>query len=132
MGKPEISVIKEPGFQTFSKNQLELREEELNQNHKQRIARDLEVKMSKQVTLKVYYVDNNATKEIRKFAIDEDLVGNFEYLIGKIRVVFPDLLRKDLQLFWKGKMILQLLFASSHVVFVVLLCVVNFKSSHQR
>ena len=88
--------------------------------------------MSKQVTLKVYYVDNNATKEIRKFAIDEDLVGNFEYLIGKIRVVFPDLLRKDLQLFWKGKMILQLLFASSHVVFVVLLCVVNFKSSHQR
>lgn len=42
MGKPEISVIKEPGFQTFSKNQLELREEELNQNHKQRIARDLE------------------------------------------------------------------------------------------
>ena len=42
MGKPEISVIIEPGFQTFSKNQLELREEELNQNHKQRIARDLE------------------------------------------------------------------------------------------
>ena len=42
MGKPEISVIKEPGFQTLSKNQLELREEELNQNYKQRIARDLE------------------------------------------------------------------------------------------
>ena len=42
MGKPEISVIIEPGFQTFSKNRLELREEELNQNHKQRIARDLE------------------------------------------------------------------------------------------
>ena len=66
--------------------------------------------MSKRITLKVYYVENNETKEIRKVAIDEDLLGNFEYLIGKIRVVFPDLLRKDLQLFWKGKIILQLPF----------------------
>ena len=66
--------------------------------------------MSKRITLKVYYVEKNETKEIRKVAIDEDLLGNFEYLIGKIRVVFPDLLRKDLQLFWKGKIILQLPF----------------------
>ena len=79
--------------------------------------------MSKQVTLKVYYVENNATKEIRKFAIDEDLIGNFEYLIGKIRVVFPDLLRKDLQLFWKGKIILKLpFFKQSDCVCCSLVC----------
>lgn len=42
MAKQNIFVIKEPGLQTLSRNQLELREEELNQNHKQRIAKDLE------------------------------------------------------------------------------------------
>ena len=42
MAKQDKFVIKESGLQTFGKNQLELREEELNQNHKQKIARDLE------------------------------------------------------------------------------------------
>ena len=42
MAKQNIFVIKEPGLQTLSRNQLELREEELNQNHRQRIAKDLE------------------------------------------------------------------------------------------
>lgn len=57
---------------------------------------------SNQLSVKVYYVENKATKEIRKFSVDGDVLGSFEYLIGKIRQVFPDLLRKDLELFWKG------------------------------
>ena len=57
------------------------------------------------LSVKVYYVENKATKEIRKFAVDAEVIGNFEYLIGKIRQVFPDLLRKDLELFWKGRAI---------------------------
>lgn len=54
-----------------------------------------------QVSVKVYYVENKATKEIRKFVVDGELAENFEYLVGKIRNVFPDLLRKDLEVFWK-------------------------------
>ena len=42
MAKQDKFVIKESGLQTFGKNQLELREEELNHNHKQKIARGLE------------------------------------------------------------------------------------------
>ena len=52
--------------------------------------------------VKVYYVENQATKEIRKFSLESDVVGNFEYLAAKIRRIFPDLLRKDIQIFWKG------------------------------
>ena len=61
--------------------------------------------MSKHITIKVYYVENKSTKEIRKFSVEEELVGSFGYLIGKIRTVFPDLLRKDLELSWKGNTI---------------------------
>ena len=42
IAKQNIFVIIVPGLQTLSRNQLELREEELNQNHRQRIAKDLE------------------------------------------------------------------------------------------
>ena len=42
MAKPDAFDIKEPVLLTLSRNQLELREEELNQNHKQGITKDLE------------------------------------------------------------------------------------------
>lgn len=51
--------------------------------------------------VKVYYVENQATKEIRKFSLESDLASNFEYVTAKIRQMFPDLLRKDIQIFWK-------------------------------
>jgi len=54
-----------------------------------------------QLSVKVYHVENKATKEIRKFSVDGEVAESFEYLVGKIRQVFPDLLRKDLELFWK-------------------------------
>ncbi|XP_057307741.1 uncharacterized protein LOC130645686 [Hydractinia symbiolongicarpus] len=53
------------------------------------------------LSVKVFYVENKSTKEIRKFSVDGDVYENFEYLMAKIRQVFPDLLRKDLELFWK-------------------------------
>lgn len=53
------------------------------------------------LSVKVFYIENKATKEIRKFNIEGDVSENFEYLTGKIRQAFPDLLRKDLELFWK-------------------------------
>lgn len=55
------------------------------------------------LSVKVFYIENKATKEIRKFNIEGDVSENFEYLTGKIRQAFPDLLRKDLELFWKGR-----------------------------
>ena len=59
--------------------------------------------MAEKLSVKVYYIENKATKEVRKFSVGEDVVSNYVYLIGKIRQIFPDLLRKDLKLFWKGE-----------------------------
>ena len=53
--------------------------------------------------VKVYYIENKATKEIRKFTIEQDVAANYEYLSAKIRQVFPSLLRKDIEIFWKCK-----------------------------
>ena len=59
--------------------------------------------MAEKLSVKVYHVENKSTKEIRKFAVDVDVASNYEYLVGKIRHVYPNLLRKELELFWKGK-----------------------------
>jgi len=56
---------------------------------------------TQQYSVKVYFIENEATKEIRKFAVGEDVLGSFEYMAAKIRQVFPDLLRTDFQLYWK-------------------------------
>lgn len=54
-------------------------------------------------SVKVYYIENQATKEIRKFSLESDVAGNFEYLAAKICQTFPDLLRKDIEVFWKDE-----------------------------
>jgi len=59
--------------------------------------------MSSTIPTKVYYVEKESTKEIRRFNLEADVAGNFEYLLGKIRRAFPDLLRKDLKVFWKDE-----------------------------
>ena len=58
--------------------------------------------MAAQLSVKVYLIENKTTKEIRRFAIDESIAGNFEYVVEKIRQVFPDLTRKQINVFWKG------------------------------
>ncbi|XP_004206050.2 sequestosome-1 [Hydra vulgaris] len=57
----------------------------------------------KEVSMKVYYVENQQNKEIRKFSVETQLAANYEYVLGKIRQVFTNLLRKDLDLFYKDK-----------------------------
>ncbi|XP_065654111.1 sequestosome-1-like [Hydra vulgaris] len=57
----------------------------------------------KEVSMKVYYVENQQNKEIRKFFVENQLAANYEYVFGKIRQVFTNLLRKELDLFYKDK-----------------------------
>jgi len=50
--------------------------------------------------LKIYHIENKVTKEIRKFTADSDIATNYEYLSAKIRTTFPDLVNKNIELFW--------------------------------
>jgi len=50
--------------------------------------------------LKVYHIENKVTKEIRKFTVDSDVAANYEHLSAKIRSIFPNLLNKDIEVFW--------------------------------
>jgi len=52
--------------------------------------------------LKIYHIENKVTKEIRKFTADSDIATNYEYLSAKIRTTFPDLVNKNIELFWIG------------------------------
>jgi hypothetical protein len=54
------------------------------------------------VTIKTYLNFKSSEPEIRRFGIDADASTNYEYLVEKIRSVYPKLKREDLQLFWKG------------------------------
>ena len=76
------------------------------ENWEKEIANGKKLKMSsssKNYQVKVYHIENHSTKEIRKFSIEDEVAGNFEYVGAKIRRLFPSLLRKDLQVFWKGR-----------------------------
>lgn len=48
------------------------------------------------------YLNYNSEPEIRRFSVEADATTSFEYLLGKIRCVFPKLNREELQLSWKG------------------------------
>merc|ERR1712072_1591167 len=54
-----------------------------------------------QVTLKIYYLENNVNKEIRKFSVDEQMMTNYRLLLEKIKTYFTTLSEKDVELFWK-------------------------------
>ncbi|XP_046853214.1 sequestosome-1-like isoform X2 [Xenia sp. Carnegie-2017] len=47
------------------------------------------------------YLNYNSEPEIRRFSVEADATTSFEYLLGKIRCVFPKLNREELQLSWK-------------------------------
>ncbi|XP_001608187.1 sequestosome-1 [Nasonia vitripennis] len=61
--------------------------------------------MSEQVDFKVFLRKNNSRNdnhaEIRRFAIDADVVTNFTYLREKLQTVFPDLRGKRFTITWK-------------------------------
>lgn len=68
------------------------------------------------VTVKTYF-NFNGEPEIRRFSVDADASTNYDYLVGKIRTVYPQLKREDLQLFWKGSAILTRVFSMSLSLF---------------
>ncbi|OXU23454.1 hypothetical protein TSAR_001638 [Trichomalopsis sarcophagae] len=61
--------------------------------------------MAEQVHFKVFLRKNNSRNdnhaEIRRFAIDTDVVTNFTYLREKLQTVFPDLRGKRFTITWK-------------------------------
>jgi sequestosome 1 len=56
---------------------------------------------NRQISVKVYHLENGATKEIRKFPVEEDVASNYENLIGRIKFFFTSLADKDILLYWK-------------------------------
>ena len=60
--------------------------------------------------LKVYYIKNQQTKEIRKFTVQATSKEDFEYLRGKICQMFPELREKEIEVFWKGECLRFLVF----------------------
>ncbi len=60
--------------------------------------------MANSLPFKCYLSTNNGQdKEIRRFALDSDVVGNFTYLQEKVRVVYPQLLHESFTISYIGK-----------------------------
>lgn len=56
------------------------------------------------MTVKAYLLGKeDCHKEIRRFAIDQDVSSSFEYLKGKVVDVFGNLRNGPFQMFYKGK-----------------------------
>jgi sequestosome 1 len=52
--------------------------------------------MSGSLPIKCYLsVDGSESNEIRRFTLDSEVVGNFTYLMEKIRAIYPQLLREN-------------------------------------
>nr|XP_047126349.1 uncharacterized protein LOC124807855 isoform X2 [Hydra vulgaris]XP_047126350.1 uncharacterized protein LOC124807855 isoform X3 [Hydra vulgaris] len=54
------------------------------------------------ISIKVYYTENEQTKEIRKFSVDTGDAKSYKIVTGKICNIFCDLSNKDFHLFWKN------------------------------
>lgn len=60
--------------------------------------------MANTLAFKCYLSTNNGQdKEIRRFALESDVVTNFAYLKEKVRSVYPQLLRESFTLLYVGK-----------------------------
>ena len=59
------------------------------------------------LSVKVFYDkkndDGTSSQEIRRFAVDQDVATNFEYLSKKILQAYPNLAKKKLTHTWKGE-----------------------------
>lgn len=59
---------------------------------------------SMSVTVKAYLLGKDEhVKEIRRFAVDQDVSCNFEYLSKKTAAVFSNLMNSSFNLFYKGE-----------------------------
>ena len=63
--------------------------------------------MSNSLAFKCYLLSNGGSDsvEIRRFTIEENVVGNFTYLKEKVRSIYPQLLRENFDLLYTGKSI---------------------------
>ena len=60
--------------------------------------------MSNSLAVKCYLVNStNQESEIRRFNLDADVVGNYTYLMEKVRSVYTQLLRENFSLMYIGK-----------------------------
>ena len=56
------------------------------------------------VTVKAYLLGRDeAVKEVRRFAVDQDVSSNFEYLSRKTAGIFSNLKNNGFSMFYKGK-----------------------------
>lgn len=59
--------------------------------------------MSNTLAFKCYLEGKNGEKEIRRFTLDSDVIGNFTYLQEKVRSIYPHLLRENFFIQYIGK-----------------------------
>jgi len=50
------------------------------------------------LAIKCYLISSNQEREIRRFSLDAEVVGNYAYLQEKIRCVYPQLIRESFKL----------------------------------
>lgn len=55
------------------------------------------------LSVKAYFYKPDGNTEIRRFSIDQDVTTSFEYLLHKVRDVFPGLQDKRLTFYWADK-----------------------------
>ena len=58
--------------------------------------------MAGSLPFKCYLTNNSQEKEIRRFALESDVVGSFTYLKEKVRAAYPQLLRENFNLYYIG------------------------------
>lgn len=56
------------------------------------------------VAFKVFVSTGGEKAEVRRFAIDREVVTSFEYLKAKLHSVFPSIKDKTYTISWKGKL----------------------------
>merc|ERR1711874_262474 len=55
--------------------------------------------MGDNVSFKVF-LKNNDEQEVRRFVIDKNVSTSFDYLVGKLRVIFPQIQRSEFTVGW--------------------------------
>ena len=43
--------------------------------------------------------------EIRRFTVEQDVATSYDYLVGKLRAVFPTLKEAVFDIYWEGKIV---------------------------
>ena len=63
------------------------------------------------ITIKAYLYNNweQDPVEIRRFTVEQDVAASYDYLVGKLRAVFPTLKEAVFDIYWEGKI--------SHVIY---------------